>query len=284
MSRLLALALVATLAGCSSNGSDGGGPGGQDAGNANVCPISADAQFFLNAGVNGLLVDGRFAAQHASPTERGFGLTLTGAGVTNSGFASLVEQCTGTTQGVASCDSQARPAGEPITPFFETRDKCLKIDCEAAGIGVVSAYFTMQPHTLPDDAHAFSYETTAPFPAATVTYDQNPRVTYREDVRDPEKFVVTTDLARSVRVVTAKETIDLSQTGSVALVNEKGEIDVTLRATFPRLAHGGAVEVKVDGGRDGDPTGTVVYAGRTIASITGTSQFAWSSGCTSPIK
>jgi hypothetical protein len=213
------------------------------------CPRAQIEEIIVDA-----LADVTYVARVSGPRTRGLAHGLPGVSDRRETLA-LLEACTAPAVFDIFCAAGVQDPEAP-DPFLEEHDRCLRLGCEAAGVGTIEVYWTMRPHTAPDEVHAFSYET----PVGTATMDPNPRVIWRVDLTGASPLV-TADLSRALLL----EDVDLGHAGTLSAQDGQASLELA----FP--ARGLLVTVD-DGG------GAVTRGGETLATITG-GQLMWAAGC-----
>ncbi len=246
------------------------------------CPLTEIERDFIEEIVEKVFGDALFVAQMTHDLERAYALTLIGVDEGSLGIAFLVEGCSQATTFEPTCDSGGLPPGEDVPEFWQTHDRCGQFACEAENIGIARVYLTTQPHTDPDDRHAFSYEITAP--AGTITYDPNPRVDWQIDQTDPQELVVEADLSQAITIDLASgDSLDLSFSGEVTLSKTVDDVlSGRMDLSFSGLGDG-PVQAAVELAANGDIIGTIKAGNRTIAALGGSlaraPHFQWDQNC-----
>lgn len=269
--QLLFLAVAAS--GCGEN--DGGGTTGPP--DFAVGPVT---QAFLEGLVQNLAYDAQWVFTRSYDDSRGFAYSLIGVDEGYVGAVTLVPNLPpGEYQPFCSFADDENSGPPP--PFWETRDRCTRLRVEAAGITVFDVYMTMRPHTLPDDRHAFDYEVAEP--PGTITYDPNPLLSWRADVRDPENVVVSVEL--DLRPAFRDDDgafIPLAHTGSVNAVGPAlGNPTHTIQLAFSELIGDESpllIGLTIEPEAPFRADGTVVVEDETLATIGGTGDalsFQW---------
>lgn len=252
--------ISAVLAGCRQppEPQDGREPGAE-------CPLSKTAQGLLRNQAENLLNNATWVTQRIGERERGYAYSLLGVGEGYQGALTVIAQCTEAIHYATYCNESSQPPGEPTAPFWKTRDRCVRLGCEAAGIALVDVYFTMRPHTAPDDRHKFSYETTDP--SGIAVSDPNPLITWRLDIRNPT-VAMTADFSSSL-IVRPKdsEALDFSGMGKVDATRMDGKVTAAgLALSFPKLgAKGAPIDLNVKVNDAGDASGGVTSNGEVLA-------------------
>ncbi len=149
------------------------------------------------------------------------------------------------------------------------------------GITYFDVYLTERPHRLPGDRHPFSYE--VPDPPGTITYDPNPRVTWRADVGDPDAIVVSADLDLRPRFRGDDGVeIALAHTGTVTATGPaSGSPAHDVHLEFPGLIGDETpllIDLTIEPEAPYRADGDVVVDGQTLATIGGTGEalsFEW---------
>jgi len=162
--------------------------------------------------------------------------------------------------------SAARPLDGPtcepmggVGPFGAAQG-CFRLGCEADRIGLVEVYIAPDADTDPEHEAPLTYRSGM----ATVTYDPNPRVIWRVDVR--EEIAVSADLAASVAVaLPGGAVVDASHSGHLEVTGGEDLAEASLELAFPGLATDVALAL---GGAEHDLSGTVTAAdGSVLASV-----------------
>ncbi len=255
------------------------------------CPVGALAQHFVEEAVTELLDNAHFVAEMSHDNgvvDRAYALSLIGVDEGSFGTATLVEACTEPMTFDLFCEAANNPEGEPVSPFWMTRDRCLILGCEAEGISTMHVYMTMQPRTEPDDPHPLTYDTTHD---ATAVYDPNPSIIWRVDATNVGMMVVSADVSLALTITpTGEEPTDLRHEGTVVVTKADGEISsVRLALTFSALSNVEppvAIDVELDA--TGDGSGTVTGGGETLAtvaiSLDSPLTFTWEGECAGEVK
>lgn len=275
---LLVPALVfACLGGCGDNGTgtpdarpsgmtpDGGGVDG--GGDTVRCP-SSDARTLVQEIVHESLVEVRHVTLVSTATNRGYALTLPGIDERFTGILSVESECTEESTSDPRCAVADLPEGDPVPPFLVEHDKCVRVGCEGAGIATVTTYMTDREAADPEEAHAFSYETTVPL--GTGVYNRNPRINWRIDMSMAGKVEASTELLEDVYVTPrGGSAIDISHTGTLKGLKVNDELtEVAVNLRFPALTpQQTMVSVSLDS--EANATGTIRAGDTEIGTLSG---------------
>lgn len=254
-------------------------PGEADAGGrapdamAAVCQVSENRRALMEELVHKSLMDlVHTTSETHGPQDRGFASQLVGVNQGYIGHLTLFEVCSGPSSFDPYCEYAGSP--EPADdPFYDDHDKCMRLGCEADGVGTSTMYWTMRPEEDPGERHTFSYQTTSP--AGEAVADPNPFHVWRYDFTETDTVTVTSEIDRSLVITpTGGDAIDLDDTGTLTATKVDDEITgVSLDLAFPAFLSGGAttVEISLDG--EGLSTGSVRQGEQTIAEVTGAFAF-----------
>lgn len=263
--RSLLILLVASLSlACDDPNGEGTGPPDFEVG-----PVT---RVFLQELVQNLAYDAQWVFTRTYGDSRGFAYSLIGV---DEGYVGAVTLVPNLPPGEYEpfCSFADDDGSDPPPPFWETRDRCIRLRVEAPGITVFDVYLTVRPHTLPADRHPFSYEVAEP--SGTMMYDPNPLVSWRADVRDPGNVVVSVDL--DLRPTFSGEDgpyIPLAHTGSISAVGSaSGNPTHTIQLAFPELIGDESpllIDLTIEPEAPFRADGRVVVDDETLATIAGT--------------
>ena len=267
---LVFIALLVVLIGC-----------GDDDSNGKVV-ISDAARSLLEEVVNETVSDAAFIGtmSHAetvidigTSVHLGYAYSLLGSEQSMRGVATLTPENTECTEPILYdlyCDAGNQPPEEPVDPFLESHDRCLRLGCEAEGVHLVEVYYTMRPETSPDEPHAFTYDTVTP--TGTGTYEPNPHIKWHVDRKNPAAWVIWADISENVTIMPSSgESLNLSHNGRVTVTKASEDLaSVVLRMEFTELSTNKIpVVASVNINAAGDASGAITYNDSILATISG---------------
>lgn len=242
--------------------------------------LGITTQALLEELVENLTLDAQWVFTLTFGDSRGFAYSLPGV---DEGYIGAVTLAPDLTPGAYEpfCAVGALDPGSPLPSFWDIRNRCARLRVDEADLTFFDVYLTEKPHTEPDDRHPFRYD--VPDPAGTITYDPNPLVSWRADVRDPANSSVSAQL--DLRLTFDGEDgsqIRLAHTGSISAVGpEAGSPAHSLELAFPELIGDESplrVQLTIEAEAPFRADGSVMVVGETLATIGGSGgalSFQW---------
>jgi hypothetical protein len=240
------------------------------------CPIDPAGRMLIENIVNGLVLETGLVAYHARPREAAFVIAVPGTGFVSQNYAFLVDECRGPMTFDPYCVgggiSPGGGGGEEPGDFFNGRDLCTRLGCEADDVYLYEMWLVMVPHTESDDLHAFTYDTMQP--VGTAVSDPNPHLTWRVVTSTPTASSVSATVSVALDVTPqGSQTIDAdfeARLSGMRVSNETDTehfIDVSIDVDFPRIAGTTPVTLQTTFAQDDTVSGDVRHGGDVLGTM-----------------